>query len=230
MSAPAWIDGIRNGDRNNQIRLTLGWLTVALTLVGFYMSYGALLSVARGAGLPDERAVVFPVIIDAVAAGALLIAMFVVRHTWFSQALPWVIFGLYSLATIAGNAESVALIPDEDLKLDRWVAQLVHAAPSISAMITAHLSVITLIRPAQSKTRKKKPVPTTETATVPTGTQNRTKAETPRVSPTERDAARDEVLALAAAGHTPREIILETGVPKSTVHRWLAPTRDEASA
>jgi hypothetical protein len=210
-------------DRLERIRVVLGWIVAAAGTLALIMSWGALTDLAIAAGIPTVRAWLFPLIIDLPVVASMLIGILVNPTTRTGEALPWVVFAIFTAATIAGNTERVRAIPADQLQVEPWVAALVHAAPPVAVLLLTHLAVVTVYRPGKPKRTAQSARPAEPRSEVAAGV-----VHLPR--PTvqlDRDAARAEVLGLDAEGLSRQAIADRTGVPKSTVNRWIADAKND---
>ena len=182
------------------LRRTLGVALVLLAAASIYMSWGALYEFALACGFPPERAVVFPVVIDTVTLVAMLIAVRIAPTTRREAFYPWLALVLFGAFTIVGNAMHVVTAPAGTIAVAEWVAIVANAMPAIASMVATHLAAVTVF----SRTA------TTEPAVV----------AAPEI---DRAAQRTIVLALSEQGRSIREIEKETGVPRTTVTRWVSP-------
>jgi hypothetical protein len=209
---------------NGRIRRTLGWIIAGAVPLGLYMSWGALLDLALAAGVPKERAWVFPLIMDIPMVVAMLIGMIVQAETRARAALPWIVFSIFTAGTIAGNAERVRSIAPDQLHVEPWVAVLVHSAPPLSVLLVTHLAAVTVYRTGSVRPARPKKVKQADRA-VELRTVAADVISLPQ--PRGRDAARAEVLGLDADGLSRQAIADRTGVPKSTVNRWIADAKND---
>lgn len=182
-------------DANPFVRHTLGVSLVVLAAAAIYMSWGALYEFAIACGIPPERAVVFPAVIDVVTVVSMLVALLIEPGTKRAEVYPWASLILFGAATIAGNAMHVVTIPAGLVTVPVWVAVIANAMPAIALLVTTHLAAVTVYRRKPAK-----PVTTPQA---------------------DRDARRPAVLTLASEGKSIRDITRETGVARSTVARWV---------
>src|SRR4029453_17477251 len=97
-------------------------------------------------GMPPDRAVVFPIVVDLPALAAMLIALLVPAPSRFLRTLPWFTFGLFSALTVAGNAAAVAIADPRTMILGQLPAVVVNAVPAIALLLTTHLAAATVYR------------------------------------------------------------------------------------
>lgn len=127
------------------IRRTLGWALIALTALGLYMSWGNLYDLAVACGMPPERAVVFPLVIDVVTVVAMLLALRGGdRHT---RVYPWVTLGLFGAATVGGNALHVLTAAPGAILVNEWIAVVANSLPAIAMLLTTHMAAVTVYGP-----------------------------------------------------------------------------------
>lgn len=216
----------KHDTRTERLRIFLGWIVATAAAAALYMSWGALHELALAAGIPDNRAWVFPIIIDLPVVAAMLIGIIVEPTTRGRGTLPWIVFGVFTAATIAGNAERVRAIPTPDLHVEPWIAALVHATPPIAVLLLTHLAAVTVYRPGHTRPADRPARPAE-----PTPSRTTTTPVVRLVQPTtDRTAQRDEVLALAAQTDpalSRSQISVRTGVAKTTVNRWIADAQRE---
>ena len=137
----------RDSDQISQLRLAskslrvfLGWLIAAAGALAIFMSWGALHDLAlHVGGMPPDRAIVFPIVVDLPALAAMLIALLVPAPSRFLRALPWFTFTLFSALTVAGNAAAVAIADPRTMILGQLPAVIVNAVPAIALLPLALL-------------------------------------------------------------------------------------------
>lgn len=217
----------RPDDRLEKIRVVLGWIVAAAGTLALVMSWGALTDLAIAAGIPPVRAWLFPLIIDLPVVASMLIGILVTPTTRTGEALPWIVFAIFTAATIAGNTERVRAIPADQLQVEAWVAALVHAAPPIAVLLLTHLAVVTVYRPGKPKRTTQSARPAEPPASQTADPVVRLVRPEPVRAYLDRDAARAEVLGLDAEGLSRQAIADRTGVPKSTVNRWIAEAKND---
>jgi hypothetical protein len=165
-------------------RFTVIALFALLSVASFYLSYGALFELARSAGFATDRALLFPVTIDAVLLVALILAM----GTPGRAVLAWSVVWLFSAITVAGNSFHTLTIPPELITMPTPVAALISALPGLSLLACSHLAAHVLFaRPMVAAQPGLRPV----------------------------------VISMAADSVSVKAISLSTGVPRSTVARWI---------
>jgi hypothetical protein len=126
------------------IRKTLGWALVALTALGLYMSWGNLYDLALACGMPPERAVVFPVVIDVVTVVAMLLAL---RGGEHSRTYPWITLALFGAATIGGNALHVLTAAPGSIEVNESIAVVANSLPAVAMLLTTHMAASTVYAP-----------------------------------------------------------------------------------
>lgn len=214
---------MKNTDKHDyhSLRVVLGWIVAVLAAFAIFMSWGALMELAVAYSIPSWRAWAFPLIIDLPAIGALIIARIVNDSSGWRRAYPWVVFGIFSAATIAGNAEVVSRIPADELPGPLWIAILVHSAPSIAALFTAHLALETVFRKDRWTAKASRTA-----STSPASTETRPAAVRREPSPkSTRTPNEDRALVerLVDEGLTAPEILLRNpGLARSSVYKWVA--------
>lgn len=128
------------------IRRALGVALIALAAASIYMSWGALYEFAIATGMPPERAIVFPAIVDVVTVVSMLIAILVVPHTRSAAIYPWLALVIFGALTIAGNGMHVVTAPAGTIRVDMWIAVVANSMPAIALLLTTHLAAVTVYR------------------------------------------------------------------------------------
>ena len=230
--------------RVTTLRLALGCILAVLAAAAMYISWGALYDTAMAVGgMSPDHAVVFPFIIDVATIAAMLIVLFGKARTWVA----WVTFIVFGAITVAGNAAHVVTVDPSRLAMGLGVAIFVNSIPGIALLMVTHLAAVTVFGAVRdARATDSVPLPAVEPVTampaaVPmlavhpataalAAQSTRTVAARPRTSPangSKRGAwgveHRDQVVALAAQDLTIPQIVERTGIPRSTVGRWLAP-------
>jgi hypothetical protein len=124
------------------------WGVVVLWVLGAVLSYSALRRLALMVGFPDFLADLWPLVIDvAVWVGAMNALEAAAERHRIIERYAWVLVGLFSTATVAGNALVAGTEPVDPRMVhalgDSWahcVSQLAHAAPAITMILFAHLA------------------------------------------------------------------------------------------
>jgi len=182
-------------------------------------------------GMSPDHAVVFPIIIDVATIAAMLIVLFGKARTWVA----WVTFIVFGAITVAGNAAHVVTVDPSRLAMGLGVAIFVNSIPGVALLMVTHLAAVTVFGAVQG-VRETGTVPmlavkpaTAEPAAVPiestptvTARPRRSPANGPKRGSWGSDH-REQVVALAAQDLTIPQIVERTGIPRSTVGRWLAP-------
>jgi Homeodomain-like domain len=234
--------------RVTTLRLALGCILAVLAAAAMYISWGALYETAMAVGgMSSDHAVVFPVIIDVATIAAMLIVLFGKARTWVA----WVTFIVFGAITVAGNAAHVVTVDPSRLAMGLGVAIFVNSIPGVALLMVTHLAAVTVFNavrdvretgtvpmPAVEAAILERagagpatvPMPAVEPASVPVQSTNPTVIARPRTQPatgSKRGAwgaeHREQVVALAAQELTIPQIVERTGIPRSTVGRWLAP-------
>jgi hypothetical protein len=113
---------------------------VALSVASIYMSWGSLYELALAMGMPAERAIVWPAVIDVVTIVALVLALQTnARYAWATLAG-------FGVVTIGGNAMHAVIVPSELVRVDTWVAVVGSSLPAVALLVTTHLAAVTLFR------------------------------------------------------------------------------------
>ena len=227
------------------LRIFLGWLIAAAGALAIFMSWGALHDLAlHVGGMPADRAIVFPIVVDLPALAAMLIALLVPAPSRFLRALPWFTFGLFSALTVAGNAAAVAIADPRTMILGQAPAVIVNAVPAIALLLTTHLAAATVYRRDDRRARPNQPAqPPRQETTVPSceGSSDAPAPATPSESSRasshagsegavdERGAKRFEVLELVSTGATVRSAARTAGIAPTTAQRWVERARTEGT-
>jgi hypothetical protein len=125
------------------LRNALGVALVLLAGASIYLSWGALYEFALSVGMPPERAVVFPAILDVVVVVAMLTAL----SSPVGKGWAWFTLVLFGLATIGGNALHVLTLPAETIELPLIVAVIASSIPPVALLLTTHLAAVTVFSP-----------------------------------------------------------------------------------
>lgn len=213
--------------RATSLRLILGWTLAILAAAAMWMSWGALYETARAVGgMPHERAVVFPVIIDVATIAAMLIVLLGKARAWVA----WITLIVFGGLTVAGNAAHVVTVNPSHLAMGVDAGILVNSIPGVALLMVTHLAAVTVFGASRPDTEPATiPSPAVEAVpSRPAAARPEPAASTPRTGGTGRskwsDEHRQKVAALAAENLTIPQIAERTGVPHSTVGRWLNPT------
>jgi hypothetical protein len=124
------------------------WGVVVLWVLGAVLSYSALRRLALMVGFPDFLADLWPLVIDvAVWVGAMNALEAAAEQRRIIARYAWVLVGLFSTATVAGNALVAGTEPVDPRMVhalgDPWahnVSQIAHAAPAVTMILFAHLA------------------------------------------------------------------------------------------
>jgi hypothetical protein len=124
------------------------WGVVVLWVLGAVLSYSALRRLALMVGFPDLLADLWPLVIDvAVWVGAMNALEAAAEQRRIIARYAWVLVGLFSTATVAGNALVAGTEPVDPRMVhalgNSWahcVSQLAHAAPAVTMILFAHLA------------------------------------------------------------------------------------------
>ncbi|WP_165307167.1 DUF2637 domain-containing protein [Agromyces binzhouensis] len=233
---------------SRSLRIFLGWLIAAAGALAIFMSWGALHDLAlHVGGMPADRAIVFPIVVDLPALAAMLIALLVPAPSRFLRALPWFTFTLFSALTVAGNAAAVAIADPDTMILGQVPAVIVNAVPAIALLLTTHLAAATVyrrddrpdptvtVRPA----RRRRPVstggsaPAERSGASPSGRlveragdgASEPDASVDRPTRVDREAQRTEVISLVDEGASVRSAARTAGVASTTAQRWVERAR-----
>jgi DNA-binding phage protein len=228
------------------IRRALGVALIALAAASIYMSWGALYEFAIATGMPPERAIVFPAIVDVVTVVSMLIAILVVPHTRSAAIYPWLALVIFGALTIAGNGMHVVTAPAGTIRVDMWIAVVANSMPAIALLLTTHLAAVTVYRRNPSATvdgaanevhpdsligqimGRGMTVADVRVAEV-RREQEEARRYAEQILPEPSADPRQRVLELHAQKRTLREIQAETGVSRSTASRWINAPRTEVT-
>jgi Protein of unknown function (DUF2637) len=137
------------------------WGVVVLWILGAVLSYSALRRLALMVGFPEFLADLWPLVIDvAVWVGAMNALEAAADGRQIIERYAWVLVGLFSAATVAGNALVAGTEPVDPRMLHalgdpaaHWVSQVAHAAPAVTMILFAHLAGLLVGgRPQQEET------------------------------------------------------------------------------
>jgi hypothetical protein len=204
---------------------------VALSLASIYMSWGSLYELALAMGMPAERAIVWPAVIDVVTIVALVLALQTnARYAWATLAG-------FGLVTIAGNAMHAVIVPTELVKVDTWIAVVGSSLPAVALLVTTHLAAVTIFRKPDA------PKPFDYDAQWENLPADFLEGPPDFLSESEKQAYRDTALENGVANSIPadksarialvkalkeanpdlstRDIEVRTNIPRSTVARYL---------
>ena len=221
---------------SKSLRVFLGWLIAAAGALAIFMSWGALHDLAlHVGGMPADRAIVFPIVVDLPALAAMLIALLVPAPSRFLRALPWFTFGLFSALTVAGNAAAVAIADPRTMILGQLPAVIVNAVPAIALLLTTHLAAATVYRRDDRTARaSRRGVVREPTAAPVRAMETAGHIVTPAPLPTrqsspddreDRAAKRAGILELVGAGEPVRSAARVIGVASTTAQRWVERAR-----
>jgi hypothetical protein len=224
------------------IRRVLGLALVALAAASIYMSWGALYEFAIATGMPPERAIVFPAIVDVVTVVSMLIAILVVPHTRSAAIYPWLALVIFGALTIAGNGMHVVTAPAGTIRVDMWIAVVANSMPAIALLLTTHLAAVTVYRRTPDATIDETSSEEDQDSLIgqitgPGMTFDDVRDKEARryldhhglwqitdqgdVVPVATVEPRKRVLELSAEGKSLRDIQAATGVSRSTASRWI---------
>lgn len=229
------------------IRRMLGVALVGLAAASIYMSWGALYEFAIATGMPPERAIVFPAVIDVVTVVAMLVALLVEAPSRSVAAYPWIALVIFGAATIAGNAMHVVTAPAGSIRVELWIAVVANALPAVALLITTHLAAVTVYRRAprrsawldialsdekfeQTDIDRAVEAHRVDVAHLADATQTPPayRSDDEMTAREHEEWRRQRVLALRADNLSFAAIADKTGIPKSTVARWCRPA-DQAA-
>ncbi len=203
-----------NPDTRPVVIATAG-LVACLGLVSFAVSFAGLVSVAAWAQVPHWLRWAVPVFVD----GALLaytLAVLVQRARGESTRFAWSALAAFTAVSVAANAAHV-LGAQTDPDWRSWAGAGIAGLAPLAVFAATH----TVIGLAFERTRAVQPdTPAVhpQDQRVPRTDQIRLMAESPR----------DRACALQNQGLSQRAIADQLGVSKTTVSRWLTPTRGDA--
>ncbi|EYT56586.1 excisionase [Leucobacter sp. UCD-THU] len=185
--------------------------TVVIGVGAFVLSFGALTDLAGLAGVPEEQAWIWAVIVDGMIVMATRAAFALDQYGRRAAAYPWVLLAASAgVSVIANIAHAVVRAPDT---VAPALAGAIAAVPPLILISVTHLTVL-LIR----RTMPARPDPATSRAPELSATASHTSTE-PRASvtgPPRLAATRPEVTRLEDAGRpVGREVVLR---PTSSSH------------
>lgn len=221
---------------------------LAIGFGAFWLSFTALSDLARLAGVPEEQAWAWAVIVDGLIVISTVAVVALDGNGWRAVAYPWTLLTLSAGVSVVANV--LHAIVQAAPEVPAPLAGAIAAVPPLVLISTTHLTVI-LIRHAGRATPaaqgreaampgKPLTAPITEPpppAPVPDSAQTETSDPAPapvdvipaRVSPARvpstmsRPALRARAQELSEQGWSSRQIADEIKVHRSTVSRWVAP-------
>ncbi len=225
---------------------------LAIGFGAFWLSFTALSDLARMAGVPEEQAWVWAVIVDGLIVISTVAVVALDGNGWRAVAYPWTLLALSAGVSVVANV--LHAIVQAAPEVPAPLAGAIAAVPPLVLISTTHLTVI-LIRhagrttPATQEREAAMPgEPLTAPITMPpppapvpdpaqTETSDPAPAPAPapvegtpaRVSPARvpstmsRPALRARAQELSEQGWSSRQIADEIKVHRSTVSRWVAP-------
>lgn len=210
-----------------RLRTVLGYALVVLTAVGLYMSWGNLYDLAIACGMPPERAIMFPVVIDVVTVVSMLLAILPLELPRAAAVYPWVALGLFGAATVAGNALHVLTAPAGSITVNEWIAVVANSMPAIALLLTTHLAAVTVYRQdaqtAEAVEEALAELPADATVSDAVASVADATIDSGKVHMS-TEQKRELVRRLRTVdGLSPAAIHRETGIPTSTISRYLNP-------
>lgn len=212
---------------------------LAIGFGAFWLSFTALSDLARLAGVPEDQAWVWAVIVDGLIVISTVAVVALDGNGWRAVAYPWTLLALSAGVSVVANV--LHAIVQAAPEVPAPLAGAIAAVPPLVLISTTHLTVI-LIRHAartpvaQSTAAPPENEPPTEANTAAPAPAERTPARAmparvPRPSRAGgQPALRARAQELFEQGLSSRQIAAEIGVHRSTVSRWVAPVEPSHEA
>lgn len=219
--------------------------TILLALGAFWLSFTALRDLVVLAGLPEDQAWIWPLIVDGVILEATISVVALRNSAPAARRFAWLLLGAGSGVSVAANITHAVLAADD--RIPALIAALVASVPPLVLLAMTHLTVeLTRNRvledaPPESSTDAvletasmhavsqpaRAAIPEVVTAPRALVLQPRLKREiSPGTSAEGWGDARARASAMSAEGVSKRQIATDLGVHPTTVGRWLnAPDR-----
>ncbi|MDR1427587.1 MAG: DUF2637 domain-containing protein [Bifidobacteriaceae bacterium] len=212
--------------------------TVFIAALAFWLSFTALTHLAMRAGIAEDQAWAWPLIVDGiiVVATVSVVAMARRKGSWY----PWLL--LVSGALVSVTANSIHAAMPAGVNLPPALAAAVSAVPPIVLLAITHLTVV-LTRPDKAHAAEGEtahgigdPPPPAPEPPVMADAAPAAEPQVPRKPRPQRPAGPDKTrewkqaraVEMHRQGETTRSIAAELGVAKATVNRWLASLRQAA--
>lgn len=182
--------------------------TVGIALGAFWLSFTALSNLTVLAGVPEQEAWIWPLIVDGIIVVATISVVALSPHGRRATLYPWSLLAAGSLVSVAANTAHALVAADATVP--KALAACVSAVPPIVLLAITHLTV---------ELTRRTGVLAVEGAPAPVQPeQDEHPAARFDVEVVDR---RDEAARLREAGLSNRMIARELGVHPSTVGRWL---------
>jgi hypothetical protein len=178
--------------------------TIGIALGAFWLSFTALSNLTMLAGVPNQEAWIWPLIVDGIIVVATISVVALSPHGRRATFYPWSLLAAGSLVSVAANTAHALVAADT--AVPRALAACVSAVPPIVLLAITHLTV--------ELTRRTR-VPVGESAQGPEKPAPLTSLEEDVLD------RRDKAARLRDVGLSNRMIARELGVHPSTVGRWL---------
>jgi hypothetical protein len=211
---------LAEGSRSSKARRVI--LTIVLVLVGaaaFRLSFDAQVTLAIAAGIPDDLAQLYPLVVDAAIAGAMLIGIWVPTLTDGQRRYVWISVGFLTALSVVGNAVSVLVISADRVTMPMAAAVALHAVPAITLFLVVHLSASTVLNPIRSTSQQ--PARTARGSAPRKSASSSPQRDIPPVTSSELLTMADD------QGLSVREIAAQVGRSKTWVAKHLGAARTE---
>lgn len=198
--------------------------TILLALGAFWLSFTALRDLAVLAGIPEEQAWIWPLIVDGVILEATISVVALRNQAASARRFAWLLLSAGAAVSVAANVTHAAVAADA--RVGAVIAALVASVPPLVLLAMTHLTV-ELLHNADTPSEPDVDAPTPEQATVallaaPARTRQAPAAIERAARPRTGSDARARAVALAADGVSQRQIAAELGVHPTTIGRWLS--------
>lgn len=219
--------------------LAATWLVVLLAAAAFVMGVPGLLLVGEWAGLPKHLRPLVPVVLD---AGLVVMALAAVVRRARRESATFALSTLAVLTSLSVSAQVAHVVVPAAAITGEVVGGAVAAAVApLVVFASTHVLLDLAIAPALTRRRTRKPATSTPRPAKPSpavkaappprpaGSTPSASSSVPEVKPrktaaasADRDELRAEVIRLREEGLSYGRISEATGVPTSTVKRWVA--------
>jgi len=181
--------------------------TVGIALGAFWLSFTALSNLTVLAGVPEQEAWIWPLIVDGIIVVATISVVALSPHGRRATLYPWSLLAAGSLVSVAANTAHALVAADATVP--KALAACMSAVPPIVLLAITHLTV--------ELTRRTRVL----AVDAPAPAQPKQGERATARFDVEVVDRRDEAARLREAGLSNRMIARELGVHPSTVGRWL---------
>lgn len=204
--------------------------TLLLALGAFWLSFTALRDLAALAGIPEEQAWVWPLIVDGVILEATISVVALRNQAPSARRFAWLLLAAGAGVSVAANITHAVVAADT--RVPALIAALVASIPPLVLLAMTHLTVELLRNADVPNTNvpntdrevegheREQPAAALGPAPAPHPPSMAASDRAPR--PRAGSDARAHAVALAEDGISQRQIAAELGVHPTTVGRWLS--------